>query len=207
MGSLIRTLKGITARAAAPVPRAFVLQAMVAALLLTAHPAQSVGHAQERPEFVEASRVKAAYLYKFANYVEWPEQAFDTARSPLVIGVVDADALADELERVVAGRTIHDRPLEVRRVRRADASGDLHILYLGDVDARELSEFLHATRHQPTLTVTDSRLPASSGSMINFAVIDHRVRFEVSLPPARSAGISISALMLTAAYSVEQEAR
>jgi hypothetical protein len=55
-------------------------------------------------------QVKAAYLYKLAGYVEWPEKSFAGAASPLVIGVVDANTMADELSQVAAGRTVNGRP-------------------------------------------------------------------------------------------------
>jgi len=76
-------------------------------------------------------RVKAAFLYKFGGYVEWPQGVFAKPDSPIAIGVIGADALAEELARIVAGRTINGRPVTVRKLRPGEAVARLHVLFVG----------------------------------------------------------------------------
>jgi len=147
-------------------------------------------------------RIKAAYIYKFASYVEWPNGAFAAPDSPLVIGVIGADALSGELEHTIIGHTVNGRPLAVRKLKRGNPLTGLHILFIGDVRKEQLQEMLHELKNQPLLTVTASEETHALGSMINFVVIGERVRFEVALAPIGAAGLKISARMLTAAYRV-----
>lgn len=147
-------------------------------------------------------QVKAAYLYKFSTFVEWPDNSFARPDSPLVIGVSDGEALTAELERTVSGRMVNGRPLQVKRLKRGDALTAVHILFIGDRSAAQ--ELLAQARGQPVLTVSDRDDVYGMGSVINFVVANERLRFEVSLKAAASAGLRISARMLSAAYRVQQ---
>jgi hypothetical protein len=154
----------------------------------------------ERPE-VER-QVKAAYLYKFGSYVDWPERTFESTDSPLKIGVIDADALADELAQIVVGRTINGRPVTVRKLRREDSVAGFNVLFIGRSNNARLAEILAATKGQPVLTVTESEEALALGSMINFVVVEGKVRFEVAPKTAGLGNLSISARLLAAAYKV-----
>lgn len=163
--------------------------------------------AQTAEQGSEISRqVKAAYLYKFTSYVEWPSGAFADATSPIVIGVMGEDGLADELAQVVASRTVNGRPLSVRKVRRGDAALDgMHMLFVGRLEKNRLPETLATLKGRPILTVTDADEALGLGSMINFLVTGDRLRFEVALTTAEVSRLKISALMLAAAYKVVKE--
>lgn len=153
-----------------------------------------------------ARQVKAAYLYKFASYVEWPIGEFADAKSPLTIGVMGEDVLADALEHVVARRTVNGRPISVRKVRRGDDLRDgIHMLFVGRLEQSKLPEMLAGLKGRPILTVTDADDALTLGSMINFVVTGDRLRFEVALAAAEASRIKISALMLAAAYKVVKE--
>jgi hypothetical protein len=147
-------------------------------------------------------QVKAAYLYKFASYVEWPEGAFPHQDSPLVIGVIGADAVADELEHIVAGHTINGRTIIARKLKRGEPLTGLHMLFIGRLEKAHLLELFSEAKNKPLLTVTESEDAHALGSMINFVVTDDRLRFEVALAPVGVGGLKISARMLTAAYKV-----
>jgi hypothetical protein len=147
-------------------------------------------------------QVKAAYLYKFASYVEWPESALSHQDSPLIIGIIGADAVADELEHIAAGHTINGRAVITRKLRRGDSLTGLHMLFIGHLEKSHLVEIFSEAKSKPLLTVTESEDAHALGSMINFVATDDRLRFEVALAPAGVAGLKISARMLTAAYKV-----
>lgn len=148
-------------------------------------------------------QVKAAYLYKFAGFVEWPEGSFARPDSPLVIGVMAADALAEQLEQIVAGHAVNGHPLLVKKLRKGEALVNMHMLFLGALDKAVLQEVMAASRDQPLLTVSDSQEVYAMGCIINFVVADERLRFEVALRPAAGARLRISARMLAAAYKVQ----
>lgn len=147
-------------------------------------------------------RVKAAFLYKFGAYVEWPDRAFARPDSPLAIGVIGADELADELARIVAGRNVNGRPVSVRKLRAGDPIAGLHVLFIGRADGGRLADILASARGRPLLTVTESDQALELGSVINFVVVDDKVRFDVALVPADLGSLKISARLLTVARKV-----
>lgn len=149
-----------------------------------------------RPDGGLEVQVKAAYLYKFAGFVDWPGAAFVRPDSPLVIGVAGNDELAAQLEQVVAGRSVAGHPLAVRRLARGDSPLGLHVLYGTGPDGAAL---LAAARGLPLLTVGDAEVPAG---MIRFVVAEERLRFEVALGQVAPSGLKISARLLAAALRV-----
>jgi hypothetical protein len=149
-------------------------------------------------------QIEAAYLYKFASYVEWPPEAFAGPDSNFTIGLAGSDALADELEASLAGRTVNGRKVVVRRLRRGDPAADVQMLVVGDLDARWARELNAAIKDRPVLTIAEPGAGGGFGSMISFAVVDDRLRFEVALRPIRPSRLKVSALMLSAAYKVEK---
>jgi hypothetical protein len=162
-------------------------------------PAQGLAEPAEALE----QKVKAAYLYHFSSFVEWPGKAFAAADSPLEIGVMEADALAEQLVRTIAGRTVRGRPLAVRKLRRTDSPVELHLLFVGPVTSEELGEVLAAARHRPTLLVTQADGALLLGSMVNLVQADERLRFEVAPKVAEQSGLTISARLLAAALKVQ----
>jgi len=168
---------------------------VVAAWLASPRPVQADAQADEY-------RVKAAFLYKFGSYIEWPSGSFASADSPVTIGVMGAEALAEELAQIVAGRNVNGRPVLVRKLRPGDPIAGLHILFIGRVDRGRLAEILAAAKGQALLTVTESEEGLELGSMINFVVVENKVRFDVAPPPSESDNLKISTRLLGVARKV-----
>ena len=147
-------------------------------------------------------QVKAAFLYKFAGYVEWPAGSFSDGTSPLVFGVIGADPLADNLEQIVRDRRIQGRAILVRRLNADEPVTGLHVLFVGQSSSTMAEPLLFDAASMSVLTVTETASPRSSGSVINFEVIDDKVRFDVSLRPAEQGGLKISSRLLQVAHRV-----
>lgn len=148
------------------------------------------------------TQIKAAFLYKFGAFVEWPAGALGQPGSTFIIGVMGADELAAELAQVVAGRTVQGRQVVVRKLRRDEPLAGLHVLFVGRAEAARLPEIAAAIKGQPLLVVTDSENSLSRGSMINFVEVGDKVRFDVALPPAERGHLRISARLLAVARKV-----
>jgi len=148
-------------------------------------------------------RVKAAFLYKFLGYAEFPPGAFFDGSSPVVIGVVGADDLAGELARAVAGRTVNNRPVVVRVLRDTDVQVPLHLLFVGGADPLRVGRMVRQAS-AAMLVVTECEDGLRQGSVINFRIIDERVRFDVSLDAAERNGIKLSSRLLTVANRVQK---
>ena len=147
-------------------------------------------------------RIKAAFVCKFAGYVEWPAQVFAGPDSPIVIGVVGNDAVAYELTRTATGLTVDGRALLVRRWRRGDPVAGLHLLYIASSEGGRLAEILAAVKGQPVLVVTESSEAMPLGSMINFVVVDDKVRFDIAPQAAELSRLRISARLLGVARTL-----
>ena len=190
-----RELSDIDWRVVTRLLRACALSIGVAAGVAGPRPAQADAQADEY-------RVKAAFLYKFGSYIEWPSGSFARADSPVAIGVMGADALADELAQIVAGRNVNGRPVLVRKLRPGGPIAGLHVLFIGGSDSGRLAEILAAARGRALLTVTESEDALELGSMINFVVVEDKVRFDVAPPPSESGNLKISARLLGVARKV-----
>jgi hypothetical protein len=190
-------------RSGRPVGRWWLLAGIVLLLLPALFAARAAAQGLEHPDDV-ARQIKAAYLYKFASYVEWPRGVFARDDSPVVIGVIGDDPLAADLARMVVGKTVNGRRLAVRELQRDDPLAGVHVLFVGRTRGKPLAAILAAARGQPLLVVSDSHEAHVLGSAINFVMVDQRLRFEVALKPATDNGLKLSALMLTAAYRVTQ---
>ena len=177
-----------------------ILTCLLLGVLFGATSVSAQSGSVESPEVV--TQVKAAYLYKFGNYIEWPPASFDSSESPIRIGVAGASQLSEVLQRLVVGRTIGGRSMEVLDLRPGDSVAGLHILFIGDPSGDRLEEIFSEVSGRPILTVTDSERVFALGSMINFVVVDGKLRFDIAPRSARPAGINISARLLTAARKV-----
>jgi hypothetical protein len=146
--------------------------------------------------------VKAAYLFRFAQYVEWP--AAPARDDPFVIAVVGAEDVAVHLERLLYGMTVNGRPTQVRRITRSQELNGVHILYIG-ARAFARSRPLRASAiERPILLVTDDQNGLDGGGVINFIEVNRNLRFEISLNAADRSGLKINASLLSVAARVER---
>ncbi len=155
--------------------------------------------AQAQP--VAESTVKAAFLYKFLGYVEWPAAAVPPHGSPYVIGVLGDEAVASELERLLPGHAIDGHPVMSKRLRAGDSLHGLSELFVGR-QAEHPAATIRMAEQRGVLVVSDSIAAFEAGSAVNLVTADERVGFEVSLPGARRAGLRISSRMLSVARRV-----
>ena len=173
-----------------------MVAALVAACCVLPH-----AHAQQQAAYSE-DEVKAAFLYHFGTYVEWPAPA-NPASDPITIAVLGAAGVVEQLERFLPEREIQGRPVTVRQL---DTIGDLandEILFIGPEFNGRLSDLIESVGQRPILVVSDAQDGLDHGAMVNFQLVGERVRFEISLPAAQSAGLMLSSRLLSAALRVE----
>jgi hypothetical protein len=152
-------------------------------------------------------QVKAAFLYKFAGYVEWPANAFPAHDSPVTIGVYGDEALARDLTELVKGRTSGGRPVAIVRLKAVDPLPDVRVLFVARSQTEDLSEIAEAARGKPVLIVAEDEFAIGNGAMINFVLSNGRVRFEVDLLAVSHGSIALSSRLLAVAQQVLPEAR
>jgi hypothetical protein len=143
--------------------------------------------------------VKAAYLYRFAGYVEWPQEA--GSANPFVIAVVGDPGVARELRRLLPEHRINQQIGQVREISGLRGLGSAQMLYVG-TGHMDILAGLGSSGSKPMLIVTEDEKGLELGSVLNFVTIDNRVRFEVSLTAADRAHLKISAELLSVAVRV-----
>lgn len=140
--------------------------------------------------------VKAAFLVKFAAYVEWP-----SANGPITVCAVGRDVLGSALDQAATGQQIDGRPVTVRRIESIDNASGCDIAYLAGSSHQSIPDALAALHSLPVLTVTDSRWSNARG-MIHFQVVQRRVRFYIDDRAAAESKLGISSKLLALALSV-----
>jgi len=168
-----------------------------AAVLLAVGPL----HAQDPPKAPEY-RIKAAFLYNFTLYTEWPASAFNQPDSPIVVAVVGEDPFGKELDAAVRGKTVRGRTIEVRRFGRAGDVEACHLLFLTDSLAKDLPQILGKVSDGGPLTVGETEDFTRAGGVIRFFVEENKVRFEVNTDAAARARLKLSSKLLQLARIV-----
>jgi hypothetical protein len=158
------------------------------------------------PEAASERSVKAAYIYRFLPYVEWPESVLPRG-APIVIGVMGADDIAAELEQLARKRPLQDRSVMVRRLGRTDTLTDLHVLFAGNDAATRLYQVTKAFEDRAVLTISDAEGAVDGGLVIGFVQADARVRFEVNTDAAERSRLKLSSRLLTVAARVRGASR
>jgi hypothetical protein len=158
------------------------------------------------PAAASERSVKAAFLYKFTEYVDWPAAA-GPQDAPFTIGVLGSGAFADELTRMTEDRSVNRRFIEVRRLNASDTVDDLQVLFVAGDQRGKLGELLAPAQGRPILTVTESEGALADGSIINFTVNGDRVRFEISLDAAGASRLKLNSRLLAVAQTIHQSPR
>ena len=193
MEILIRSLRVVTrlfSRAEA---------AVLAALCIALAPGMTTAAEGESLEYA----VKAAYLYKFGFFVEWPNTVFASPSSPINLCVVGEDPFGVTLDKAAGGQLIDAHPVIVRRLKTVGHDAGCHILYIGSTEAQRTAQIIAAVRGSGVLTVTDAQGPGVAG-IVNFMIKDNRVRFDIDEEAAAQNGLAISSKLLSLALNVKR---
>lgn len=154
----------------------------------------------EQPAFSEY-QVKAAFLYNFAKFIEWPDKAL-SGDEPIVVGVLGDDPFGEVLDETLSGKKVGSHLLSIKRFSRLTGSEHCHILFIADSEAGRTAEILARVGSAPTLTVGEAPGFAERGGMIGFVIEERRVRFDVNLKAVRDAGLKPSSQLLKVARNV-----
>ena len=144
-------------------------------------------------------QVKAAFLFNFAKFVEWPADAFPGADAPLQICLLGQDPFGHEFEEVIGDKSVNGHRIEVIHPSGVPQARGCQIIFVASSEKRLVPEILRGLRGASILTVGDTAGFAGMGGIINFVLDDGRVRFEINMKAAERAHLKISARLLTVA--------
>jgi len=174
---------------------------LLAGLLLTD---EQVAFSADAPVSKEY-QLKAAFLYNFTKFVEWPSHRFAQTNSPIVIGVLGRNPFGDELEKIVKDRKVNGRDILVTNITASAGVKAVHMVFISAGEEELWRETLASLRNTAVLTVGESAVFAQTGGMINFTLQADKVRFEINQDPAETAGLKLSAQLLKLATAVNRK--
>ncbi|WDT81882.1 MAG: YfiR family protein [Candidatus Manganitrophus sp.] len=148
-------------------------------------------------------QVKAAFLYNFAKFVDWPAEAL-TNDPAFVIGILGNDPFGRLIDEAVAGKTVRDKPILVKRFSRIEEAAGAHILFISDSEAGNASRIVKQLSRAPVLTVSDSDQFAERGGMVELEMEQNRVRFAINVAAVERAGLKPSSQLLKLARIVPE---
>lgn len=148
-------------------------------------------------------KVKAVFLYNFTQFIEWPNEAFETEHAPLIIGILGADPFGDYLDQTIKNEKIDGHPLVVRRYKQLEEIDNCHILYVSTEDKNQLKKISEFASARHILTVSDAITFARQGGMVRFFPDQNKVRIRINLTSVKAADLTVNSKLLRLAEVVE----
>jgi hypothetical protein len=150
--------------------------------------------------------VKAAFLYNFTSFVEWPDAAFSNPVSPLVIGVLGDDPFGSTLDDMVRGKEVNGHSIRIQRLTRGSRVDGCQLVFIANSERGNVAEVLAGLADRPILTVADLDSRDCAGTMIVMALGDNgRLKLLINLNAAEQAGLKVSSRLLRLAEIIEDK--
>jgi len=163
----------------------------------------SISPSAEPPRPAEYE-LKAAFLFNFIKFTEWPAEELGKSGDPFIIGVVGTDPFGAALDKIVEGETFNNRPIVARRFPRMDeAAANSHVLFISSSEESHLAAILKLLGRQDVLTVSEIENFAQRGGIISLKKENNRIVFEINLSAAKRARLTMNAQLLKLAKIVK----
>jgi hypothetical protein len=146
----------------------------------------------EDEQLIKETEIKAAFIYNFTKFVEWPAASFPGKGEPIVIGVLGETPLAAELAVIVDNRKVNGRPIVVTSVRTADELVPVQMLFVSATEDERFGALAPAISRNALLTVGESPAFAAADGAIVFVRVNGKLRFEINMTAAERAGLKVS---------------
>ncbi len=148
-------------------------------------------------------QLKAAFIFNFLQFVEWPSQSFPKKDAPILVGILGNDPFGREIDSALKGRNIGEHPIVIRRYANVDKLQSCHVLFISRSERDKVPQIVSRTADKPVFTISDIEDFASRGGVLNFLMEDNKLRFEINLNAAKRGGLQISSKLLRLAKIVE----
>ena len=145
------------------------------------------------------SKLKAAFLFNFAKFVEWPPAAFADANTPITFGVLGTNPFGDDLAAIVRDKTINNRSIVIKPLHSVTEATNCQVLFICASEKNKLTEIISSLGTASVLTVGDTEHFIETGGMINFVKEGNKMRFQINDTAAKRAGLKISSKLLSLA--------
>jgi YfiR/HmsC-like len=162
-------------------------------LLLLAQAARSFA---ADPQTLTEYQIKAGFFFNFTRFVDWPESAFVTASSPILMCVLGETPLTDLVTDVALGKVVNGRAVSIRRVKASDDLRRCNLLFISAEEERHTAEILGSVKKTSTLTVGETPGFAQAGGMINFSIQENKVKLELNLEATTRVGLKVNSKLI-----------
>jgi hypothetical protein len=162
-------------------------------LLLLAQAARSFA---ADPQTLTEYQIKAGFFFNFTRFVDWPESAFVTASSPILMCVLGETPLTDLVTDVALGKVVNGRAVSIRRVKASDDLRLCNLLFISAEEERHTAEILGSVKKTSTLTVGETPGFAQAGGMINFSIQENKVKLELNLEATTRVGLKVNSKLI-----------
>ena len=153
---------------------------------------------------IDEYQVKAAFLFNFAKFVQWPATAFKSPGEPIRICVYGPDPFGSSLEDVVRGKAVGNRTFVVQEISNSQAARECHILFVAASEQKRLRSLLGNLKEASVLTVGETEDFTASGGVVNFKLEDARIQIEIDKDAAERAKLRISSKLLSLAHKARK---
>lgn len=151
---------------------------------------------QSAEKTLTLEQVKAAFIYNFSLFVEWPPHALEDENAPFIIGILGDDPFGESLDNALKGKLLKERRYQIKRSKWISDIADSHILFISPSAVHDMESILNKISGKAVLTIGDYPGLASKGVMVNFYIEDEKVRFEININAVRQAGLKVSSKLL-----------
>jgi hypothetical protein len=146
-------------------------------------------------------KVKAAFVYNFSLFVDWPPGAYNGPNSPFVICILGKHAFGNTFDNL-AGKMVKKRVLKIQYATDIKNIGNCQILYICMSERMRLAEIIAATERRSILTISDMPGFNRAGGMINLVNVEDKIRFDINMKAAKQSGLSLNFQLLNMAHDV-----
>ena len=162
-------------------------------------------HARPQTQMPDEYQIKAAFLYNFAKFIEWPNDSSMQRNEPFIIGLFGEDPFNAILSKKIRGRTIQGHSIMVQRFYKVKEIRACQVLFINSSEKKRFKEILRHINRSPILTVADVDDFSAIGGMINFIIVKNKIRFEINPQAAEKNGLKISSRLLKLAKIVHSK--
>ncbi|MBW8864533.1 MAG: YfiR family protein [Verrucomicrobia bacterium] len=167
--------------------------------LLLASPVDSSAQTEASKEY----QVKAAFIFNFAQFVDWPPAVFTNASAPLCIGILGDDPFGKILDATVNGEKVDGHPIVIRRFQRAEEALDCQVLFVSRSETRRMRQILASLKDRSILTIGEVDGFCKDGGIIRFVTEQNKIRFRINPETAKNANLTVSSKLLRLAQIVQ----
>jgi hypothetical protein len=149
-------------------------------------------------------QVKAAFIYKFASYIQWPPITGVASARPFVIGIFGKDPFGQSFDQIVRGQSVQGRPVVIRRLQGIEDASSCDILFISDSEKGNLRRIFAVLHDAPVLTIGDADRFGERGGMIHLTTENNRIRFDINVKAIERARLKAASQLLRLARIVEE---